>query len=132
MKYLSFGPVSVSYTDRNTWTKNKKLQESYHKRKRKQANNTYSGSFVFETVLPSEIELEIIMAPSNKAHGLYSCPIRLLKCSRHTGAHNPERSTAINSCNGVFTSEFIFRLAFPAKNNCSTRSIPAFDRRLDC
>ena len=24
---------------------------------------TYSGSFVFETVLPSEIELEIIMAP---------------------------------------------------------------------
>ena len=24
-------------------------------------------------------------------------------------AHNPERSTAINSCNGVFTSEFIFR-----------------------
>ena len=26
-----------------------------------------------------------------------------------TGAHNPERSTAINSCNGVFTSEFIFR-----------------------
>ena len=25
------------------------------------------------------------------------------------GAHNPKRSTAINSCNGVFTSEFIFR-----------------------
>ena len=30
----------------------------------------YSGSFVFETVLPSEIELEIIMTPSNKAHEL--------------------------------------------------------------
>ena len=26
-----------------------------------------------------------------------------------SGAYNPERSTAINSCNGVFTSEFIFR-----------------------
>ena len=26
-----------------------------------------------------------------------------------SGAHNPERSTAINSCNRVFTSEFIFR-----------------------
>ena len=25
------------------------------------------------------------------------------------GAHNPERATAINSCNSVFTSEFIFR-----------------------
>ena len=34
------------------------------------------------------------------------------------GAHNPERATAINSCNGVFTSEFIFRQAFPAKNDC--------------
>ena len=48
------------------------------------------------------------------------------------GAHNPERSTAINSCYGVFTSEFIFRYAFPTKNNCSTRPIPPFDRRLDC
>ena len=44
---------------------------------------TYSGSFVFKTVLPSEIELEIIMAPSNKPQGLYSCLICLLKCSRH-------------------------------------------------
>ena len=34
------------------------------------------------------------------------------------GAHNPEHATAINSCNGVFTSEFIFRQAFPAKNDC--------------
>ena len=25
------------------------------------------------------------------------------------GAHNPERATAINSCDGVFTSESIFR-----------------------
>ena len=25
------------------------------------------------------------------------------------GAHYPERATTINSCNGVFTSEFIFR-----------------------
>ena len=30
-------------------------------------------------------------------------------------AHYPERATAINSCNGVFTSRFIFRYAFPAK-----------------
>ena len=41
------------------------------------------GSFVFETVLPSEIEIEIMMAPGNKAHGLYYCPVPLLKCSRH-------------------------------------------------
>ena len=33
---------------------------------------------------------------------------KLRKFHTNTGAHNPERSTAINSCNGVFTSEFIF------------------------
>ena len=33
------------------------------------------------------------------------------------GAHCPERATTINSCNGIFISEFIFRYAFPAKNN---------------
>ena len=36
-----------------------------------------------------------------------------------SGAHYPERAgertTAINSCNGVFTSRFIFREAFPAR-----------------
>ena len=31
------------------------------------------------------------------------------KFLRKPGAHNRERATAINSCNGVFTSEFIFR-----------------------
>ena len=31
------------------------------------------------------------------------------------GAHYPERATAIGSCNGVFTSKFIFRVASPAK-----------------
>ena len=32
-----------------------------------------------------------------------------------TGAHYPERATSTFSCNGVFTSKFIFRYAFPAK-----------------
>ena len=31
----------------------------------------YSDSFLFEPVLSSEVELEIMLAPS--AHGLYSC-----------------------------------------------------------
>ena len=66
---------------------------------------TYSGSFVFESVLPSEIELEIIMAPSNKAHGLYSCPIRLLKCSRHI-ISKPFANTINQSvCMGIFPSQ---------------------------
>ena len=45
--------------------------------------NVPSCSFVFDSVLPSEIELEIMLTPTNKSHGLYSCPTRLLKCSRH-------------------------------------------------
>ena len=40
----------------------------------------HSGSFVFEPVLPTEIELEIISIPLNKATGLYSCPTPMLKC----------------------------------------------------
>lgn len=63
---------------------------------------TYSGSFVFETVLPSEIELEIIMAPSNKAHGLYSCPIRLLKCSRHIISKPIANIVNQSVCIGIF------------------------------
>ena len=43
----------------------------------------YYGSFVFKPVQTTEIELEIMLTPSNKAYGLYSCPIRLLKCARH-------------------------------------------------
>ena len=45
--------------------------------------NVPSCSFVFDPVLPSEIGLEIMLTPTNKSHGLYSCPTRLLKWSRH-------------------------------------------------
>ena len=41
--------------------------------------NVPSCSFVFDSVIPSEIELEIMLTPINKSHGLYSCPTRLLK-----------------------------------------------------
>ena len=45
--------------------------------------NVPSCCFVFDSVLPSEIELEIMLTPTNKSRGLHSCPTRLLKCSRH-------------------------------------------------
>lgn len=41
-----------------------------------------SSSFFFEPVTSLEIETEILLLPSNKAHSLYSCPIRVLKSSR--------------------------------------------------
>lgn len=35
------------------------------------------GSFFFNPISPSEIELEIMTIPQNKAHGLYSFPIHI-------------------------------------------------------
>ena len=42
-----------------------------------------ASSFFFDRVIPSDIELEISLLPSNKAYGLYSCPVRILKCARN-------------------------------------------------
>ena len=47
------------------------------------ANFNLTSSFFFELVIPSDIELEISLLPSNKAYGLYSCPVRVLKCARN-------------------------------------------------
>ena len=41
------------------------------------------NSFAFHSVTPDEIETEIMSVPLNKSHGLYSCPIRILRCARH-------------------------------------------------
>ena len=38
-----------------------------------------SSSFAFNLVLPCEVEAEINSLPPNKALGLYSCPVRILK-----------------------------------------------------
>ena len=39
------------------------------------------SSFFFEPVTSMELETEILLIPSNKSHGLYSCPVRVLKSS---------------------------------------------------
>ena len=41
------------------------------------------NSFAFNLVTPEEIELEILNVPMKKVYGLYSCPIRILRCARH-------------------------------------------------
>ena len=40
-----------------------------------------SSSFFFEPVTSMELETEILLLPTSKSHGLYSCPVRVLKCS---------------------------------------------------
>ena len=46
-------------------------------------NNNFTSSFFFEPVISSDIELEISLSRSKKAYGLYSCPIRVLKCAKN-------------------------------------------------
>ena len=41
------------------------------------------GSFFFNPVSSSEIELEIMTIPQNKAHWLYSFPIHILRSAKH-------------------------------------------------
>ena len=40
-----------------------------------------SGSFAFQPVTPSEVELKILSTPHNKAYRLFSCPIQMLRCA---------------------------------------------------
>jgi len=47
------------------------------------AKLNFASSFFFNPVIPLDIELEISLLPSNKAYGLYSCPVRILKCARN-------------------------------------------------
>ena len=63
-----------------------------------------SGSFVFESILPAEIELEIMLPPLNKAHGLYSCLTRLLKSARHIMAKPLTTIVNISIQEGQFPS----------------------------
>ena len=46
-------------------------------------NQNHENSFFFYSVTPTEIETEILSIPLNKAHGLYSCPTRILRCAKH-------------------------------------------------
>ena len=64
----------------------------------------YSDSFSFEPVLSSEIELEIMLTPSGKAHGLYYCPSRILKCSSRIIAKPLTTLFNVSVQNGNFPS----------------------------
>ena len=46
-------------------------------------SGNFDKSFFFNPVMASEIETEILSISLNKAHGLYSCPTRILRSVRH-------------------------------------------------
>ena len=39
------------------------------------------SSFLFDTITPQEVKLEILSIPNSKSYGLYSAPTKLLKLS---------------------------------------------------
>ena len=41
------------------------------------------SSFHFDPFVPAEVEDEIKVLPNNKAYGVYSCPVSILKLSSH-------------------------------------------------
>ena len=43
-----------------------------------------TSSFIFQPVSPDEVKLQILSIPNNKSYGLYSSPIKLLKCASST------------------------------------------------
>ena len=45
------------------------------------------SSFYFDPFVPAEVEDEIKVLPNNKAYGLYSCPVSILKLSSHIISH---------------------------------------------
>ena len=56
-----------------------KLLQSPHHLADYYRQTSFLNSFFCAPVTPYEVQLEILSIPNNKAHGLYSCPTRILK-----------------------------------------------------
>ena len=69
----------------------------------------FDKSFFFNPVVASEIETEILSIPLNKAHGLYSCPTRILRSVRHI-LSKPLADIMNKSVNRIFEKVMFKRL----------------------
>ena len=65
-------------------------------------DSNYSNSFLFDAVTSTEIEIEILSTPSNKAYGLYSCPVRLLKPARQAISHTLAELMNMSISTGIY------------------------------
>ena len=64
-----------------------------------------ASSFFFEPVIPSDIELEISLLPSNKAYGLCSCPVHVLTCARNILSSPSAELITLSAQSGKYTSK---------------------------
>ena len=66
---------------------------------------TYNRTFFFDPIIPEDINLEISILQDNKAHGLYSSPVKLLKLANEV--ISVPIATIFNQsiCSGIFPSK---------------------------
>ena len=62
-------------------------------------------SFFFAPITSNEIENEILALPTNKSYGLYSCPVSLLKASRHLISEHLVRIINMSVQTGCYPSK---------------------------
>ena len=65
----------------------------------------YEKSFFFDPVAPTEIEREILSLPLNKAHGLYSCPNRILRSARYILSYPLAKLMNLSVTSGEYPSK---------------------------
>ena len=68
-------------------------------------NDAYPNSFFFDPVTSLEIESEIMLTSLNKAYGLYSCPIRILKGAKHIISATLAEVINMSVQSGVYSSK---------------------------
>ena len=62
-------------------------------------------SFAFNLVTPSEVKLEIARIPNNQSHGLYSCPMPILKCSSNVISNTLAEILNLSISTGVYPNK---------------------------
>ena len=76
-------------------------------------DSNYSNSFFFDAVTSTEIEMEILSMPSNKAYGLYSCPVRVLKPARQAISHTLAELMNISISTGIYPHKLKHAIVTP-------------------
>ena len=71
------------------------------------------NSFYFDPFVPQEIESEIKALPNNKAHGLYSCPVNIVKLAGHVISQHLCSMFNLSVLSGSFPSKLKIAKVIP-------------------
>ena len=71
------------------------------------------NSFFYEPATTAELEKEINSLPGNKSYGLYSCPIKFLKTSKHVVSEHLAKLINLSVQTGKYPTKL---------KNCQNRS----------